>query len=140
MNKKVRIVILSVLTISLMILVIPWLRFLVFIVYPDSFFAERNIIISPIILGYLITLLTILIAYLLTRGMPKKRKYKVWGIAIILPISIPLAYSIGKTYAVILGNPWASLLMFYAFPVIFLIGLIMLLVGVFKKETKKITY
>ncbi|WP_240507967.1 hypothetical protein [Virgibacillus indicus] len=134
MSKKIRIVLLSVLTISLIFLVIPWLRFLVFIVFPDNFFAQKNINISPKTLGYLITLLTVLIAYLLSRGKPKKGKYKLWGIAIMLLISLPLAYSIGITYAEIAGNPWAALMTFYAFPIIFSIGLIMLLIGVFKKD------
>jgi len=44
--------------------------------------------------------------------------------------------SVGHTYAMIVHNSWAALIMVYIFPVIFIIGLIMLLVGLFKKGQK----
>ena len=60
-----------------------------------------------------------------------------WGIAIMLPIALPLAYSIGITYSLIVGNPWATMLLLYAFPIIFIIGIIILLVGIFNKDQAK---
>ncbi|TMN23046.1 hypothetical protein [Lentibacillus cibarius] len=90
-----------------------------------------------IAVGYAVALLGTVIAYLLSEGKPKKTKYKVWGIALMLPISPALAFSIGLTYAVIVKNGWAALMMWYIFPLIFIIGLIMLLVGIFSKEEAK---
>ncbi len=90
-----------------------------------------------IAVGYAVALIGTVIAYQLSEGKPKKTKYKVWGIAIMLPISPALAFSIGLTYAVIVKNGWAALMMWYIFPLIFIIGLIMLLVGIFSKEEAK---
>src|SRR5690625_3939144 len=137
MNEKFRIIILSVLFILLALFVVLWLRFAVFIIFPNSSFGKQDIMISPLFLGYFITLVTIAKAYLLSKEKSNKSKCKVWGIAIIVPISLPLAYSIGITYAYIEGNPWAIMLMVVVFPIIFLIGLIILLVGIFKKDELK---
>ncbi|WP_432355822.1 hypothetical protein [Sporosarcina sp. A2] len=87
-----------------------------------------------IAIGYLITILGVFTAYQFSEGRSKKQKYKVWGIALMLPISPSIAFSIGHTYAAIVRDGWSVLIMFYIFPVIFLIGLIMLLVGFFMKE------
>ena len=137
MNKKLRIVILSVLCILLILLIVSWLRFATFIIIPYSSFGKQDIMISPLYLGYLITFLTISIASLLSIGKSKKAKYKIWGIAIMLPIALPLAYSIGITYSLIVGSPWATMLLLYAFPIIFIIGIIILLVGIFNKDQAK---
>ena len=45
-----------------------------------------------------------------------------------------LSFSIGLTYAILVKNGWAALIMWYLFPLIFIIGLIMLMVGIFKKK------
>ena len=55
----------------------------------------------------------------------------------MLPISPTLSFSIGLTYAVIFENSWAALIMWYIFPIIFIIGLVMLLIGIFKKKESK---
>ncbi|MFA1822341.1 hypothetical protein ACDX78_19625 [Virgibacillus oceani] len=89
---------------------------------------------TKIYLGYLITLLSVPIAYLLSVGKINKKKCKIWGIAIMLPISAPLAYSIGFSYAIFIGDGFAALLMLFVFPILFIIGLILLLVGIFKKD------
>ncbi|VDG98646.1 Uncharacterised protein [Lysinibacillus sphaericus] len=88
----------------------------------------------PFLIGYGIAFLGAFMAYYLSKEKSKKRKYIVWGIALMLAISPFLSFAIGLTYAVIVGNGWAGLIMFYICPVIFLIGLVMLLVGIFKKE------
>ncbi|MGE7024433.1 hypothetical protein [Solibacillus cecembensis] len=90
-----------------------------------------------IVIGYLITLLGVVIAYLLSVGKSKKRKYMVWGIALMLPISPALAFSLGLTYAAIIRDNWSALIMVFICPIIFIIGLIMLLVGIIKKEEAK---
>ncbi|EPE63555.1 hypothetical protein L479_00070 [Exiguobacterium sp. S17] len=40
----------------------------------------------------------------------------------------------GLSYAISVENGWAGLIMWLIFPIIFLIGLTLLLVGIFKKE------
>ncbi|WP_245728969.1 hypothetical protein [Thalassobacillus cyri] len=91
-----------------------------------------------IAIGYVIAFIGALVAFLLSVDKPKNNKYKVWGIALMVPISPALAFAIGLTYAFIVENAWAGLIMWYIFPFIFIIGLVMLMVGIFKKEETKI--
>ncbi|WHY99292.1 hypothetical protein [Peribacillus simplex] len=84
--------------------------------------------------GYGIAFIGALVAYQLSKGKSKKRKHIVWGIALMLAISSFLSFAVGLTYAFIVGNGWAALIMWYLFPIGFIIGLIMLLVGIFKKK------
>ncbi|MEK3934583.1 hypothetical protein MKY41_04620 [Sporosarcina sp. FSL W7-1349] len=88
-------------------------------------------------IGYLIASIGAVLAYLLSKGKTKRRKYIAWGIALMLPISPALAFSLGLTYAVSVGDGWSALIMVYIFPILFLIGLVMLLVGIFTKEDAK---
>lgn len=97
----------------------------------NSAFTEFMIVLLP---GYIITLLSAVIAYLLSREKPLKRKYIVWGSLLMVPISPAIAFSVGRTYAMITQNIWAAAIMLYIFPIIFIIGLIMLLIGVLKKK------
>lgn len=87
-----------------------------------------------IVIGYGIAFLGVVIAYLLSVGKSKKGKYKVWGIALMVPISPSISFAIGLTYAVMMENGWAAMIMWIIFPILFIIGLVMLLVGFFKKE------
>ena len=87
-----------------------------------------------IIVGYVIALIGALIAYQLSNDKPKKTKFKVWGIALMVLISPALSFAMGLTYAVMVQNGWARLVMWYISPVIFMIGLSMLLVGIFRKN------
>src|SRR5690625_2425168 len=114
--------------------IVPWLRFAAFIISFDGSFAKQDIMISPLYLGYLITLVSAPIAYLLSMGKSKKSKYRIWGIIIILPISLPLAYSVGITYSFIVGTPWATIVLLPVFSVLFIAGIILLLVGIFKNN------
>jgi amino acid transporter len=91
-----------------------------------------------IIIGYVIAFIGGLVAFLLSIDKPKNKKYKVWGIALMVPISPALAFAIGLTYAVSVGSGWAGLIMWYIFPFVFIVGLVMLLVGIFKKEETEI--
>ncbi|TCI42001.1 hypothetical protein EVJ27_13155 [Exiguobacterium sp. SH3S2] len=87
-----------------------------------------------IAVGYIITCIGTFVAYWLSTGETRKTKFKIWGIALMLPISPALAFSIGLSYAISVENGWAGLIMWLIFPIIFLIGLTLLLVGIFKKE------
>lgn len=55
----------------------------------------------------------------------------------MLAIAPFLSFAIGLTYAVIAKNGWAALIMWYNFPIIFVIGLIVLMIGIFKREERK---
>ncbi|SES18609.1 hypothetical protein SAMN04487944_12267 [Gracilibacillus ureilyticus] len=88
----------------------------------------------PFAIGYGIAILGAIVASQLSKGKTKKRKYIVWGITLMVAISPFLSFALGLTYAVIEKSGFAALIAFYIFPVIFLIGLIMLLVGIFKKN------
>ncbi|WP_226556613.1 hypothetical protein [Priestia aryabhattai] len=91
----------------------------------------------PFVVGYGIAIIGAMIAYQLSKEKTKKRKYIVWGIALILAIAPFLSFAIGLTYAVIAKNGWAALIMWYIFPIIFVIGLIVLMIGIFKREERK---
>ncbi|HEU5139486.1 MAG TPA: hypothetical protein VFT51_05895 [Bacillales bacterium] len=73
-------------------------------------------------------------AYQLSKGKSKRRKYIVWGITTMVAIAPFISFVIGITIAISISNPWAGGIMLYLFPIIFVIGLIMLLVGIFKKN------
>ena len=64
----------------------------------------------------------------------KKRKYIIWGITLMVVVAPFLSFLIGLTYAFIVKNGSAGLVMWYIFPLIFIIGLVLLLIGVLKKE------
>ncbi|WP_226035255.1 hypothetical protein [Aquibacillus saliphilus] len=87
-----------------------------------------------IVVGYVIAISAAIIAYQLSKSKSKKRKNIVWGIALMLLISPSLSFSIGLTYAALVRSGWAGLIMWYLFPILFIIGLILLLVGIFKKK------
>ncbi|QKS72918.1 hypothetical protein FLK61_40680 [Paenalkalicoccus suaedae] len=92
----------------------------------------------PIVFGYIIAMLGGVIAFFLSRDKPKKTKYKIWGVALMIPISPALAFAIGITYAVAVGDGFVAFLMVYLFPILFVSGLVLLLVGIFKKEHEEI--
>lgn len=87
--------------------------------------------------GYLINLITVSIACLLSLGKSKSSKFKIWGIAFLVPISLPLAYSLGISYSLMVENPWGTLLMLYVFPVIFMLGFVFLVRGILIGVTVK---
>ncbi|MBR2076388.1 MAG: hypothetical protein IJ878_03260 [Exiguobacterium sp.] len=89
-----------------------------------------------IAIGYLIAGLGAFVAYWFSTGEARNTKFRIWGIALMIPISPALAFSIGLSYAISVQNGWAGLIMWFIFPVIFLSGLALLLIGLFKKEKK----
>lgn len=89
--------------------------------------------------GYVITALGIALASHLGNEKSKKRKFILWGVILMVLISAPLSISMGFTLAFILQNGWATGIIFYLFPIGFITGLAMLLVGIFKKEESEET-
>lgn len=77
----------------------------------------------------------IFLGYKLTAGKTKKRKRIVWGVITMLVFSPLVSWLVSIAYATIEGSGWAGVaLMMLLLPLIFLIGLILLLIGIFKKE------
>jgi len=73
-------------------------------------------------------------AVFFSNGKTKKRKYIIWGITLMVAIAPFLSFSISLTYAFIVNNGWAALIMWILFPIIFIVGFTLLLIGIFKKE------
>ncbi|WP_026564896.1 hypothetical protein [Bacillus sp. UNC41MFS5] len=92
---------------------------------------------TAIMVALAITILGSVVAWQFSKGKSKKRKYIIWGITIMVAIAPFLSFSIGLTYAFIVRNGWAALIMWVLFPIIFILGLIVLLVGVFKEKGKE---
>ena len=86
-----------------------------------------------ILISLLFVCMGVIIAAILTKESSVKRKYKVWGLMLILVIAPFLSFSLGLVYANLEQNGWAAVLMFILFPILFLIGLIILLMGIFRK-------
>lgn len=84
-----------------------------------------------------IAILGSVVALNFSKGKSKKRKYIIWGITIMVAIAPFLSFSIGLTYAWIVRDGWAGMLMFVLFPIIFFLGLIVLLIGVFKEKRRE---
>ncbi|MCM3005546.1 hypothetical protein [Priestia koreensis] len=89
---------------------------------------------TAIIVALTIVIIGLLSASYLCKGKSKKGKYMIWGITIMIAIAPFLSFSIGLTYAFIVRNTWAALIMWCLFPVMFLVGLIVLFVGIAKEK------
>lgn len=85
--------------------------------------------------GYIIIFLSIVIAYLLTKGKSVKRKYIIWGIVLMVFLSPTVSVHTARIIGRITHNLGAGILIMYIFPISFIIGLIMLLIGIFKEIT-----
>ncbi|WP_246042025.1 hypothetical protein [Robertmurraya kyonggiensis] len=87
-----------------------------------------------IFVGYAIAIIGSAMAFQLTKGKSKKRKYIVWGITTMFALAPFFSFAIGLSYAFIVQNGWAGMIMWLLFPIIFIIGLGLLLVGIFKRN------
>ncbi|WP_313247836.1 hypothetical protein [Sporosarcina ureae] len=86
--------------------------------------------------GYLIALFGAVIAYVLSKGKSKKTKVpSVENCSYVANITGDCFCS-RLTYAAIVKDPWVTFIMLYIFPIIliFILRLVMLLIGIFKKE------
>ena len=92
------------------------------------------------VVAIIILTVALVIAYQLSNSKSKKRKYIVWGITTMLAITPLFSWLISNAYASIEGSGWAGVAMLsIMLPILFLVGLVILLVGVFrKKETETI--
>ncbi|MCJ7989922.1 hypothetical protein MUB15_12375 [Priestia sp. OVS21] len=72
----------------------------------------------------------------LSRGKTAKRKYIVWGTTIILIIAPSFSWAVSILFAISQEEGFAGVaLMMLLFPFFFLVGIVTLLIGVFKKES-----
>jgi hypothetical protein len=70
----------------------------------------------------------------LSQGKSAKRKYIVWGTSTILIITPFFSWIVSILFGINQGDGFAAVgLMMLLFPLFFLIGLITLLIGIFKK-------
>lgn len=94
--------------------------------------------VMAIVIGYIIAFSGVLAASVISLDKPQNKKYMVWGIVLMIPISPAFAFAAGLSLAVIVGSGWGGMIMWYIFPIIFIIGLVMLLIGIFKKEETEV--
>lgn len=84
----------------------------------------------------LILIGALLIGYKSSSGMSEKRKLITWGIATMIGIAPFLSWLVGISFGVYVGDGFAGAgVMVIMFVILFFIGLITLLVGIFKKNT-----
>lgn len=78
-----------------------------------------------------------MLAHRLTNGKSRKRKLIIWGITTMIAIAPFLSFAIGLTYALIVRSGWGIIIMWYLFPVIFITGLVVLFLGIFKEKRRE---
>ncbi|WP_235973607.1 hypothetical protein [Peribacillus faecalis] len=83
-----------------------------------------------------IMLVSLSIAFFLSNEKTKKWRNIIWGITIMVTIAPSLSFSVGLIYAIIVQNGRADMLMWVLFPIFFLIGLTLFLIGIFTKEKR----
>ncbi|MFJ7185995.1 hypothetical protein [Lysinibacillus xylanilyticus] len=86
------------------------------------------------VIALLIVLVGLIAGFQLTEGRSEKGNYIVWGIITMIAFAPFLSFVIGVMYGIVVKNSWATSIMVYLSPIIFVIGLILLLLGVYKKR------
>ena len=87
------------------------------------------------LIGAAILLMVIVYAVMLSKEVRKKTKRIIFGITTMLVIAPLLSWLLGIGYGVYEGDGFAGMgVMMILFPILFLVGLVILLVGIFKKE------
>ncbi|MCQ9283253.1 hypothetical protein NQ129_15795 [Priestia aryabhattai] len=83
----------------------------------------------------LVLVLGLMFASGLSQGKSAKRKYIVWGTTTILIIAPFFSWAVSILFAISQEEGFAGVaLMMLLFPFFFLVGLVTLLIGIFKKE------
>ncbi|MFL0575066.1 hypothetical protein ACH0BK_29280 [Priestia megaterium] len=82
-----------------------------------------------------ILILGLMFARGVSQGKSTKRKYIVWGTTTILIIAPFFSWVVAILFGINQGDGFAAVgLMMMLFPLFFLIGLVILLIGIFKKD------
>jgi len=104
--------------------------------YGKILFCEEGESKMAIAIALLILLLGLMFARGLSQGRSTKRKYIVWGTTTILIIAPFFSWTVSILFGINQGDGFAAVgLMMLLFPIFFLIGLVTLLIGIFKKES-----
>lgn len=93
-------------------------------------------------MAFVIALLIVLVGLiagfqLTTEGRSKKGNYIVWGIITMIAFAPFLSFVIGVLYGIVVKNSWATSIMLFLSPLIFVIGVIILILGIYKKDEKE---
>ncbi|MFJ6209895.1 hypothetical protein [Lysinibacillus sp. NPDC092081] len=89
------------------------------------------------VIALLIVLVALIAAFQLTEGKSEKGKYIIWGIITMLAFAPFLSFVIGVVYGTMVSNGWVASIMLFLFPLIFVIGVIILILGIYKKDEKE---
>ncbi|MFJ7917377.1 MULTISPECIES: hypothetical protein [unclassified Lysinibacillus] len=89
------------------------------------------------VIALLIVLVGLIAGFQLTEGRSEKGNYIVWGIITMIAFAPFLSFVIGVMYGIIVKNSWATSIMMFLAPIIFVIGLIILLLGIYKNDKEK---
>ncbi|MEY9973431.1 hypothetical protein ABH966_003831 [Lysinibacillus sp. RC46] len=89
------------------------------------------------VIALLIVLIGLIAGFQLTEGRSEKGNYIVWGIITMIAFAPFLSFVIGVMYGIVVKNSWATSIMMFLSPLIFVIGLIILLLGIYKNDGGK---
>ncbi|MEB2282488.1 hypothetical protein LAV73_21315 [Lysinibacillus xylanilyticus] len=89
------------------------------------------------VIALLIVLVGLIVGFQLTEGRSEKGNYIVWGIITMIAFAPFLSFVIGVMYGIVVKNSWATSIMMFLAPIIFVIGLIILLLGIYKNDKEK---
>jgi len=89
------------------------------------------------VIALLIVLVALIAAFQLTEGKSEKGKYIIWGIITMLVFAPFLSFVIGVVYGTMVSNGWIASIMLFLSPLIFVIGVIILILGLYKKDEKE---
>ncbi|MFT9820623.1 hypothetical protein [Lysinibacillus sp. NPDC056185] len=89
------------------------------------------------VIALLIVLVGLIAGFQLTEGRSEKGNYIVWGIITMIAFAPFLSFVIGVMYGIVVKNSWATSIMMFLSPLIFVIGLIILLLGIYKNDGGK---
>ncbi|QCR31204.1 hypothetical protein [Lysinibacillus sp. SGAir0095] len=81
-----------------------------------------------------ILIVGLVLAFYFTLGKSIKRKFIIWGITTMFAIAPFFTWLVSISFAIMVGDGFAGIgLMLIMFPIILLIGIVLLLVGIFIK-------
>ncbi|MFB7159392.1 MULTISPECIES: hypothetical protein [unclassified Lysinibacillus] len=89
------------------------------------------------VIALLIVLVGLIAGFQLTEGRSEKGNYIIWGIITMIAFAPFLSFVIGVMYGIVVKNSWATSIMMFLSPLIFVIGLIILLLGIYKNDGGK---
>ncbi|AVK86147.1 hypothetical protein C3943_22910 [Lysinibacillus sp. B2A1] len=89
------------------------------------------------VIALLIVLAGLIAVFQISEGGSEKGKYVVWGIITMIVFAPFLSFLIGVTYGMLARNGWAASIMMLLSLIIFVIGLIILLFGIYKNDEEE---